>query len=200
MRPSYVYTAIVKVIIQIYLDYDITKFPLNLEAICRKMGVALIPYSECGTEAKSLLLKRSKKGFFARGSREKPPTIYYNDFDVSIGELRYTIAHEIKHYVYNESEDDENDDDLADFFARFFLCPIPYLIVMNLTDPNEIVSHCKVSLTAATHAHSNIRERMRAYKGRIFQHEEPLLEHLIPFEFFLYKATHFDDESGRWIF
>lgn len=200
MRSPRVYNSIVEEIIQIYLDYDIKSFPLDLDNICRKMGVALIPYSECGHEANQLLLKRTKKGFFVRGSQGNPPTIYYNDSsEISIGEMRFTIAHEIKHYVYNESSDDETIDDLADYFARFFLCPIPYLIVMNLTEPNAIVSHCNVSLTAAINASSTIRNRKASYKSTIFDYEEPLLEHLVPSEYFVYKFMNYDNDSGRWL-
>lgn len=47
------------------------------------------------------------------------PTIYYNDSFESEGSQRFTIFHELKHYVF-EDKDDE-DDDLADFFARYFM-------------------------------------------------------------------------------
>ena len=100
MRSGPEYDEIAKVIIQIYIDYDIKSFPLALEKICRLLSVSLIPYSECGPEAKDLLLKKTKKGFFVRGTHENTPTIYYNDYEVTVGEMRYTIAHEIKHYVY----------------------------------------------------------------------------------------------------
>ncbi len=199
MRSGWEYDEIVKVIIQIYIDYDIKSFPLDLEGICRLLGVSLIPYSECGPEAKDLLLKRTKKGFFVRGTHESTPTIYYNDYEVSVGEMRYTIAHEIKHYVYDECDKDNEDDDLADYFARFFLCPIPYLIVNGTLSSNDIVSHCKVTLTAAGNASSNISERMRWYGYKIFDYELPLLEHLIPVEFELYKREHYDSKTGRWL-
>ena len=199
MRHGSEYDEIVKEIIPIYSDYDIKSFPLDLERICRLLGVALIPYSECGPEAKDLLLKKTKKGFFVRGTHESAPAIYYNDYMVSVGEMRYTIAHEIKHYVYDECADDTDSDDLADYFARFFLCPIPYLIVKGIHSQDDIKSHCNVSLTAASNAASNIRERMRWRGYTILDFEIPLLEHLAPKEFELYKSEHFDSEAGRWL-
>lgn len=163
------------------------------------MGVSLIPYSARGPEAKELLLKKSEKGFFVRGTYESTPTIFYNDYDVTVREIRYTIAHEIKHYVYDECDDDSENDDLADYFARFFLCPIPYLIVKGILCPNDIVSHCKVSLWAASNAASAIRNRMNRYGYTIFDFEISLLEHLIPVEFEFYKSDHYDSENGRWL-
>lgn len=198
MRSGQEYDEIVKEIIQIYIDYDIKSFPLDLDMICRLLGVSLVPYSECGLEAKDLLLKKTKKGFFVRGTTENTPTIYYNDYEVSVGEMRYTISHEIKHYVYDECDDDNEKDDLADFFARFFLCPIPYLIVKGILSSNDIVSHCKVTLTAASNAASNISERMRWYGYKIFEHELPLLKHLIPVEFELYMREHYDSANRGW--
>lgn len=199
MRSPQEYDDVVKVIVEIYLDYDIYVFPIDLEEICRRLGVSLIPYSECGEEAKALLIKKTTKGFFVRGTHENPPTIYYNDYEVSEGEKRYTIAHEIKHYVYDECSEDSENDDLADYFARFFMCPIPYLIVMGITSAPEIVSHCKVSLTAAGNASKTISNRMHYYGYTIFDNEVSLLEHLIPFEFEFFKREHYDSTTGRWL-
>ncbi|MCR5593327.1 MAG: toxin [Saccharofermentans sp.] len=199
MRAGSEYDEIVKEIIPIFIDYDIKSFPLDLERICRLLSVSLIPYSECGPEAKELLLKKTKKGFFVRGTHESTPTIYYNDYEVTVGEMRYTISHEIKHYVYDECNDDNKDDDLADYFARFFLCPIPYLIVKGILTNNDIASHCKVSITAASNAASTIRNRISSFGYKIFDYEYPLLEHLIPEEFKLYKREHYDSETGRWL-
>lgn len=199
MRRSEEYDEVVKAIIEIYLDYGIKDFPLDLEMICRRLGVSLIPYSERGAAAKALLLKKSAKGFFVRGTHESLPTIYYNDYEVSEGEKRYTIAHEIKHYVYDECSDNSDDDDLADYFARFFLCPIPYLIVRDISTPEDIIPHCNVSLTAASNASSNIKNRMMYYHHKIFEHEFPLLEQLIPVEFEFYLKKHYDSSLGRWL-
>lgn len=65
-------------------------------------------------------------GFFVKESKEQPPTIYYNDRFGSKGAIRLTIFHELKHYVFNDENDD--DDDLADYFARHFMGPTPYLM------------------------------------------------------------------------
>jgi len=177
-RSSETYDEIKKVIIQIYLDYDIKEFPVDEELICKKLGVSLIPYSEYSEEQKLLLLKRSRHGFYVKASKGRPPTIYYNDEYDSEGAIRLTIFHEIKHYVFNEDSDAEEYDDLAEFFARYFLCPIPYLIIKGIESVNEIVSTCHVSFEAAENASSNINNRKRIYGNKIFDYEIPLLQHL----------------------
>ena len=178
-RRSYeTYDEIKKVIIQIYLDYDIKGFPIDEVEVCKKLGVALIPYSEYGDAGKLLLLKKSKHGFFVKASKGRPPTIYYNDKYESEGAIRLTIFHEIKHYVFNEDSDDEEFDDLAEFFARFFLCPIPYLMIKKYDTVNEIVSVCHVSFEAAGYVCKNITNRKRHYGNKVFEYEVPLLQHL----------------------
>ena len=198
MRSGQEYDEIVKEIVPIFIDYDIKTFPLDLERLCRLLSVSLIPYSKCGSEAKDLLIKKSKDGFFVRGTHESNPAIYYNDYKSSEGAIRYTISHEIKHYVYDECDADNEDDDLADYFARFLLCPIPYLIVKGILSPDDIKTHCNVSFQAASNASSTIKNRMSWHGYEIFDFEIPLLEHLIPIEFEQYKIEHYDSETGRW--
>ena len=177
-RSPETYDEIKKVIIQIYLDYDIREFPIDAEKVCKKMGVAIVPYSEYDREARVLLRKRSPHGFFVKGTKGRAPTIYYNDRFESEGARRLTIFHEIKHYVYNEDTDDEEYDDLADFFGRYFLCPIPYLMIKGIETEEEIISACHVSMEAAGNVVSNIRNRKLKHGNKIFDYEIPLLEHL----------------------
>ena len=177
-RNGKVYDEIDKVIIDIFLDYNIKTFPLDEVDICNKMGVALVPYSGFDPNGRSLLLKQSAHGFFVKRSKELPPTIYYNDLFESKGAIRFTIFHELKHYVYDDNNDD--DDDLADYFARHFMCPTGYIIQKCLDSPNEIVSYCGMSMEAATYAYIGIVNRKRKYGMGLFDFEIPLINHLEP--------------------
>ena len=91
-RSSDTYEDIVKVIIEIYLDYDIKDFPIDEKVVCRRLGVALVPYSECPEEARALLEKKSKHGFFVRGTKKNPPTIYYNAIVTAIGGKYFRVG------------------------------------------------------------------------------------------------------------
>ena len=107
-RNDSIYDEIKNVIIDIYIDYGIKTFPINEKEVCKKMGVALIPYSEYEGDEFKLLQKKSKLGFFVKATKSTPPTIYYNDTIESEGAIRFTIFHELKHYVF-EDDDDDND-------------------------------------------------------------------------------------------
>ena len=93
------YDEIAKTVIDIYIDYNIKSFPIEPKDVCRKLGVAMIAYSEYNNEQRNLLKKKSKDGFFVKGSSDMPPTIFYNDMQQSKGRVRFTIFHELKHYV-----------------------------------------------------------------------------------------------------
>ena len=177
-RDGKTYDEIDKVIIDIYNDYNIHKFPLDEVDICNKLSVALIPYSEFSQEERKLLEKKSKQGFFVKESKEQPPTIYYNDLLDSKGAIRFTIFHELKHYVFDDEDDSE--DDLADYFARHFMCPTAYIMLKGLDSTNEIVSFCGMSLEAASYAVSRIRNRIKKFNYDLFDYEIPLIRQLEP--------------------
>ena len=179
-RDGNVYEEICKEIINIYLDYGFCEFPLDEKKVCNKMGVALVPYSSYEKEYQKLLRKKSPNGFFVKGTSETSPTIYYNDKRESEGEIRFTIFHELKHFVYNENSDDNDKDDLADFFARYFMCPIPYLLLKGIKSFNEIISFCGVSKSAAANVTSNLENRKSRYGDQIFDYEIPLIEQIEP--------------------
>ena len=62
-RSTEKYEEIVKIIIEIFLDYDIKEFPVDEKDICRKLGVALVPYSAFSVDDRELFLKKKQLQF-----------------------------------------------------------------------------------------------------------------------------------------
>ena len=191
-RDDKTYDEIKQEIVDIYLDFDIKNFPIDEKEICRNMGVAFVPYSELGLSAQPLLIKHSVHGFFVNGTAENVPTIYYNDSFESEGSQRLTIFHELKHYVFEDKDD--GDDDLADFFARYFMCPIPYLLLKKIDTPNDIVAYCGTSIAVARNVYTNLRNRKNKYDYHLFRYEVPLIEHLEPVLLEVYSKEKVGDE------
>ena len=178
-RSKQEYDELDKLAIDLYLDYNFNGFPLDVNEVCRKLGVSLVPYSAF-EEEKDLLLKRSRTGFINPPFGNRRATIFYND-DMEImrsqGTIRQTIFHEIKHYVHEDyGEEDPDDDDLAEHFARFFACPTPYLVKHNITDISEIISKFGVSLPIAENVKKSVENRIKWYGTRIFDYEQPLID------------------------
>lgn len=170
------YDKTAQLVIGIFVDYNIRRFPVDEKAICRNLGLKLIPYSEYSEEQQVLLRKRSPDAFFAPATKKTPPTVFYNDKVESYGRLRYNIFHEVKHFVNGDKDDGEYNDNMADYFARYFMCPIPYLIEYGIDDELTIMSDHLVSLQAAQNTLKNVRNKRAAYGDKIFDYEKPLVE------------------------
>lgn len=175
-RDSIIYEDITQTIIDIYIDYNIRSFPISAKEVCDKLGVILMPYSNYPPSERTLLEEYSKFGFFVSETKENPPIIFYNDKQETIEGVRFTIFHELKHYVYEDTDD--SDDDIAEYFARYFMCPIPHLLFNNIWIVDDIERYCKVSHSAAENTASNIRNRKKKYGMKIFDNEKRLIEHL----------------------
>lgn len=48
------YEEMAKLVIEIYLDYGITTFPIDEKEICKKMGILLLPYTEFPKEVSDI--------------------------------------------------------------------------------------------------------------------------------------------------
>lgn len=177
-REGKTYDRIDRVIIDVIIDYGINSFPINVQELCSKMKIELIPYSECDSEVRNILRKKSKDGVFQRPSKTTPAIIYFNDRFVGRTSVRFTLCHELAHFVLEDSDDSK--DDIAEYFARHFLCPTSYLLLKGIESADEIAEYCGVSKSAAKNAASNIKNRKEKYGNSLFSYEVPLIEHLEP--------------------
>lgn len=176
------YDKMAQYAISILCDYNIKEFPLDEKVICKKLGIKLVPYSAYTGDNLALIFKKSNDAFYIPPTRYTPPTIVYNDLVASEGRKKLSVFHEIKHYVCNDKEECLYNDNMADYFGRYIMCPIPYLIMLDVDDKFTIISDFGLSDEAAGNALSNIRNRKNVYGNKIFDYEKPLIELLLPFE------------------
>ncbi|MDO4178274.1 MAG: hypothetical protein Q4D21_03695 [Phascolarctobacterium sp.] len=180
-RQGSEYDEIAKKVIEIYIDYDFDEFPIKAQVVCNRICIELVPYSHFDEKERILLLKRSKYGF-SYAKKFYPIIVFYDSLSdlKSIGCIRTTVFHEIKHIVYADSEEFPEDDDLADYFAKYFMCPIPYLIAKEIYEVNDIVENFNVSYEMAKYISSSIKKRINKYGNKIFDYERSLINMLLP--------------------
>lgn len=95
-----------------------------------------------------MLLEVSEYGFSILGGDKR--IVLYNE-TVPLGCIRFTIAHEIGHYVLrHRDEDDPSAEKEANCFARNLLCPIPVVYGMGLEAVQDYVSMFDVTTQMAT--------------------------------------------------
>lgn len=173
------YERIVEVITDIYDDYGICSFPIDARTICLKLGVLLIPYSSLEGEMLELSKKKSHDGYYLVN------TIFYNDTaDISSPyRVDFTLLHELKHYIFGDIVDNDYNDDMADYFAKYFKCPIPYLIKTGISSVFEIISGFGVSQMVADNVWRNICNRRAKYNDGIFPNEVRILKCILGNDF-----------------
>lgn len=188
LRNKSFYKQIRDVIIDIYQDYGIKTFPVDEVELCKKMGIVLVPYSLLEGDELSLAYKRSQDGFYVPRTRETPPMIYYNDNMeevMSYGRIRYTIFHEIKHFVFDEKEESEENEDGAQYFSKYMMCPIPYLVhnINNYQNVEDVRICFGVSSTVAEYLLDSAKRRMYRYGNGLFMREIELIDSIYDRDF-----------------
>jgi hypothetical protein len=184
-RDSEEYDRMAKLAISIIVDYGITAkdYPLDLDNLCRKMKINVVPYSAFEDEDPDfidILLKKSKDGFFAPRSSKQEATIFFNDKygdRLSPSRISQTKGHEIKHIV--EEDEDDSDDNLCEYFSKYLRCPIPYVLYLGLESEIDIISRFSISYQQSEIVLSNIINRKRKYGNGYFRYEIELLESLL---------------------
>lgn len=168
------YEKMDRLVMDIYFDYRINSFPIDIYDLAKKMGVKLIKYSSFDDEQRQLLIKKSDDGFFVNSPNG--PLIFYNDLIAYQGKINLTIAHELKHYICKDETEDEDSERLANHFGRYLLCPTPCLIYFGIDNIYEIMNTFGISYSAAQCAISALSNRKVHYGKKIFDYEQSIID------------------------
>ncbi len=177
------YDELEKVALRILMDYSNGEFPLDLQRLCEKLRIKLTPYSALEASKLSEIRSIAPKDALNDGFSIIPPKpdcegylayIYFNDdrkVIKSIERLSFTIAHEIKHVIFQEKNPTSQEESEADHFARYLLAPTPLLIVGNCEHEYEIQERFGLTMTAASNALVAKNHRVKAYGDSLFEYE-----------------------------
>jgi len=178
-RTSEEYDRMSKLAIAILVDYGIKEFPLDMDDLCKKMKINLIPYSAYENKNVHVLLAKSHDGFNMPRSTESEATIFFNDkYGISNdAHICNTKGHEIKHIV--EGDIDDSEDDLCEYFSKYLRCPIPYVLYLGIKTEMELISKFGLSSEQAGYVIKGLRNRIAKYGNGYFKYELELLQHLL---------------------
>ncbi len=167
------YEEIKKIVVDLFIKYDVSCVPISAFELATKMGIKVIPYSAIHRTKRYLLVKKSEDGFCV----EKKPGewyIYYND-EKDYGRINNTIMHEIGHIVLDHSEDSELAEKEVRFFAKYALVPPVLVHKFNLNDPYGIADVFEVSFEAAGYALSYYRKWLQYGSSEYTDYELAML-------------------------
>ncbi|MDY5727161.1 MAG: hypothetical protein SPK49_00915 [Erysipelotrichaceae bacterium] len=169
--------------LSVILDYNITidDYPLDMDKLCKRMGINVVPYSAYAENSKlELLLKRSKDGFNVPGNTTQKATIYYNDKYgdyLTPARIAQTKGHELKHIL--EEDKDDNDDKLCDFFSKYLRCPLPILLYLGIVTRQELISKFGVSDEQAGYILTNVNRHKYKFGNKYYDYEVLLIKQIL---------------------
>lgn len=169
------YEEIKRIVVALFVRYDVTCVPVNGFELATKMGIKIIPYSAIHVSKRWLLLKKSEDGFCLE-KEEGEWFIYYND-QKDYGRINNTIFHEIGHIVLDHSEDSELAEKEVKFFAKYALVQPVLVHRLKLDNPTEIAGIFEVSFEAAYYAYAYYQKWLH-YSSHSFKDYEITLLNL----------------------
>lgn len=129
-------------------------FGFNLEEICRKLGINLIPYSSYDNDKINLLKKFEEDGFSCLNYLNSKCEIYYNDDIKPKLRIKFTLSHELGHivlgHIINKSRETHEEEQEANYFAREFYIPQAFLIYYKLDNVPDIMSNFNITHSYAS--------------------------------------------------
>lgn len=175
------YNRMAKLVTDLYIDYNIYQFPIDAYEIANRMGFSVKFYSDFETEELLALKGFSEDGTNLPLSNDKMHSrlILINDAIMSNARKEITVFHEIKHIVDYDEDDSQLNEDMAEYFAKYFKCPIPYLIYRMDLEPYSIMNKYNVSSQMAHNVARHLQNRIRRYGFGIFESELPLLKQIL---------------------
>lgn len=124
--------------------------PISGFELAKKMGIALLPYSQLSEEDLKTCRDVSEDGFFcAKGELER---IYYNDMDCSLERQNWTILHELGHIVLDHTGHGSREEAEANFFAKYIIAPPLIVYLLQLDSPDALCRTFLISKEAATYS------------------------------------------------
>lgn len=141
------YEEIKQEVLSMFEETETDTFPIDCFEIARKLRYVVIPYSELDVFSRRATFEESDEGF----SRVEmnPSTgmyyyaIYYNDAIQCAGRIRWSIFHEIGHIVLghhdNQAGNEQTEEDEANFFAKYAMCPPPLLNAAGCKCPEDVL-------------------------------------------------------------
>ena len=132
-------------VFEVYKECDIRIFPIDCFEILEHYGLRIFDYQETkesNPELYDSILKYSKDAFRFRMS------VYYNSLN-TFGRIRFSLMHELGHFILEHSEETPDNEEEADYFASNMLAPRIAIQEKNYKTAEEIHDYFGLSYAAA---------------------------------------------------
>lgn len=195
-------------VLDVYKECNIHTFPIDCFAILSHYGIRTITYCEVknnNPELYQAIANYSNDAFRFRMS------VYYNSSNSS-GRIRFSLMHELGHYILDHREECLNNENEADCFASYMIAPrvaIDHLCLSTADDLHDIfgLSYAAANRTLCDykqwknieHGISDDELRIWLYYPNFYRHRERHLKNQERERRKLDKKAQFYEQRCRWI-
>jgi len=162
---------------RVLFDYGMFSFPLDVEMLANKLNASIHYISQ---EQMLLLQEINLEKKLSDGCVITIDGINYKIFlngNNSKGRIRFTIAHEIKHIIFDDKDNNEDDESLTNHFARILLAPPVILDYYDCSSVNDIIKQFGVSNEVAKYILDARTKRNNIFGNNIiFDYEKDYFE------------------------
>ena len=168
--------------LQLRCDYNFYDKRIDIFDLAKKLRIKLIKYSSLSINQRDILENEFsiKDAFTIFNNKTIPKTtyLYYNDNQIR-ERIRFSMAHEIKHIICNESNPTSKDEMMAGHFARSLLVPSCILISENYQKASDVSRDFNISRQSAKYA---LKAAMNRFYFSKFQYSKLELEYIEKYE------------------
>lgn len=169
--PDFLYEEIKQKAAMIFERFNSRKIPVDVFALADFLGITVIKYSQLTENEKDILerngISRNSDGFYAlaRKNGVDRPYIYYNDSKTP-GRIRFTLLHEIGHYVLGHKQHSDLAEAMANFFAKYMIAPPVLVACTKPSDYVDIMNAFEASAECAMHSFNYYIKWLRIFHKR----------------------------------
>lgn len=160
--PSNRYEEIKERVVDLYEDFGISSVPIYPGGVLQKMGYDVESYEIFNDRPKEIANKFSYDAFRCLVRSTNSKFELYHPYNSRL-RIRFSLAHELGHIVLeHDFKEDSIQETEANFFANYFLVPLPLIPYKCIYDsPESVSSVFDVILECAANSVSNCIRRKK---------------------------------------
>lgn len=173
--PSNRYEEIKERVVDVYEDFGISSIPVYPGDILQKLGYNVVSYEIFNDKLKGIANKYSSDAFRFSSGTNRSKFILYSPYNSRV-RIRFSLAHELGHIILeHDLKEDSMQETEANFFANYFLVPLPLIpYKCDYDSPESVSGVFDVSLICAANSVTNCRHRKEC-DAKIEEYEVRLL-------------------------
>lgn len=151
------YDEIEEIATDLLEDLGFSQFPLNPFEVANKLSIEIKKYSEIPNQNKDFVISKYEDGFSSLIAKSK--YIIYYDEKISYKRIIFTLWYEIGHiqlgHYDNETKTQERMKAECNYFAKFLIAPMPFVIIFHPLCPVDISNEFLISNECATYVYED---------------------------------------------